>query len=83
MREFQLYKQEGGGQSYATLIRNANFRHHLNQDLKDLLATRDSGDLICGNMAQDEYVSETLEKFARQTGQEIKHRGNFWFFQKK
>lgn len=60
-----------------------NFRHHLNQDLQNLLAKRAKGAFICGNMADNEYVRETLENFARITHHEIKRKGVFWYLLKK
>ncbi|MBI2743523.1 MAG: hypothetical protein HYX48_06370 [Chlamydiales bacterium] len=58
----------------------ATFRHSLQKDLKDIYVRSYPGSLICGNMAGDEYVSEVLERFSKDTGVTIQRKGSIWFF---
>ncbi len=59
-----------------------NFRHHLKSDLKELLKKRKSHSLLCGNMAEDEYVKEVLDQLAAERKLHIEKKGSFWYFNK-
>lgn len=59
-----------------------NFRHSLKKDIHDLYQQRRPGAMICGNMAQNDYVREVLAQFSFENDVLIETKGNFWFFKK-
>jgi hypothetical protein len=59
-----------------------NFRHSLRKDLNDMYKSAIAGTLLCGNMKNNEYVREVLEKFSQDVNRPIETRGNLWFLRK-
>jgi hypothetical protein len=57
-----------------------NFRHHLKQDLKNLIYKKASHSTIYGNMANHPYVKYVLEQLANENNLKINKRGSIWFF---
>lgn len=69
---------------YFNDFNNCFFRRHaLKNDLHNLYSKLSNGTLLCGNMANDEYVQKVLNLFSREKDLKIETRGNVWFFLKK
>jgi len=67
------------------LCRNFNFNdchHSLEIDIRDLYAQLGEGTMLCGNMANNEYVREVLTRISEKSGLSFRFRGNFWFLKK-
>lgn len=64
----------------SSLLRNQKYWHHsLKQDIKDLYSKLSTGTLLCGNMIQNGYVREVLDRLSKENGISIGSKGNFWF----
>lgn len=57
-------------------------RHDLPQDLERAYANSSSGTLICGNMGDDTYVKEVLERYSKKTQRKILFVNDIWYFKK-
>ncbi len=67
-----------------SLIRRDNpIRHCLKPDLLDIFKRMHPGTMLCGNMANENYVKKVLDRLSRDHGLEIKIKGNFWSVLKK
>lgn len=67
------------------LCRNFNFvdcHHSLERDVRDLYEQLNEGTLLCGNMANNDYVHEVLMRLTEKNGLSFGYRGNFWFLKK-
>lgn len=56
------------------------FRHSLKKDLADLYNAAYPSTLFCGNMIENEYVREVLDKLSKELNLPIQTKGRFWFF---
>lgn len=67
-----------------SLLTNFNdFRHHLQRDIADLYDKLEPENLIIGNMAEDEYVKECLERLWQEKGLTVTRKGSFWVLIKR
>lgn len=71
---------------FRTSLFNRDYKiepHSLKLDLLTLFLISPSGTLICGNMANDTYVSEVIEKLNNENPYlHFQKKGNFWFVSK-
>lgn len=65
------------------VIEYGNFRQSLKQDLNKLYNFLAYNSLLFGNMANNTYVKECLDMFAKENDLEIETQGSFWFLMKK
>jgi len=59
------------------------FRHSLKKDIYDLYNQCAYQTLLCGNMAQNQYVQEVLHQISTEHSLSIKIMGNFWLIKKR
>ena len=55
-----------------------NLRHTLKEDIDDIYSELAIGTFLCGNMGEDTYVREVLERFANENQIAIEKKGSFW-----
>ena len=55
-----------------------NFRHNLKIDLENLYDSIALDSLIFGNMSDEPYVKEVLDRFSKDNDVQIKKNGSFW-----
>lgn len=59
-----------------------HFRHSLQKDLEKVYDRLKKGAILFGNRADDEYVSECLERFSKERNASVTQRGTFWVIHK-
>lgn len=57
-------------------------RSNLENDLEEIFPKAGSGMLICGNLADDPYVKEVLERFVNNHNVLMQQKEDIWFFTK-
>lgn len=69
----------------SSLLRDKNkyWQHSLKVDIENLYSKLTAGTLMCGNMSQNRYVSEVLDRISKENRIPIEKKGNFWFLSKK
>ncbi|HSX03613.1 MAG TPA: hypothetical protein VLG76_02665 [Rhabdochlamydiaceae bacterium] len=64
------------------VIEHGNFRQSLKQDLTVIYNLLNSNSLLFGNMVNNEYVKEVLDRFSKENNLVIETQGSFWFLKK-
>ncbi len=66
----------------SSLVEYGNFRQSLKKDLASLYNSLNANSLLFGNMANDSYVKEVLQMFAKENQLTVETQGSFWRIKK-